>query len=385
MSTLTANNIHLERMLCLSRDNPNVMKKVFRLLEEEVRASNNPRLVDAPCYLHPTHTAFKNAEKALSVSVVSLLGNLHGFFKTSSARRADMVEVREELAETLQDEMDEILDQFFRRHVDTRWLEAERCIQRLLDHWTSTVEYFTVYLPNSPLPNNKLALKCKKYKKIAAQLCQEEAVKTKIRAKFLLLLAQTTKTFLTLLQAQQPMIHKLQELAFDMFNRLGNMVVRPEHMPSRASKVKDMDLFDKSILLSSKDCSFVACCSEEVAMLCSDDRQAIRRELKDSAVAMLIYLQNNLPWDQPLYMQLAFLDPQKRTERNTPNYGAAFFNRFTEPEKVKLAVLLGQYQALPVGQVTVYTAVRCTVYSIQCTVQCTVLSELICCNLHTAH
>ena len=48
MSTLTANNIHLERMLCLSRDNPAVMKKVFRLLEEEVRASNNPRLVDEP-------------------------------------------------------------------------------------------------------------------------------------------------------------------------------------------------------------------------------------------------------------------------------------------------------------------------------------------------
>ena len=47
---------------------------------------------------------------------------------------------------------------------------------------------------------------------------------------------------------------------------------------------------------------------------------------------------------------------QKRTDRNTPNYGvavAAFLNRFTEQEKVKLAVLLGQYQALPAGQVRV--------------------------------
>ena len=91
-------------------------------------------------------------------------------------------------------------------------------------------------------------------------------------------------------------------------------------------------------------------------MLCSDDRHANRRELRDSAVAMLIYLQNNLPWDKPLYMQLAFLDPQKRTDRNTPIYGvavAAFLNRFTKQEKVKLAVLLGQYQDLPVGQVRV--------------------------------
>jgi hypothetical protein len=109
-----------------------------------------------------THTSFKKAALAQKVSVVSLLGNLHGFFKTSTARREDMVEVREELAEQLEEEYEEVLDQFFLRHVDTRWLESGPCLRRLLDHWDSTVEYFMGYLPNSPLQNNKKAVKSKK-------------------------------------------------------------------------------------------------------------------------------------------------------------------------------------------------------------------------------
>ena len=89
--------------------------------------------------------------------------------------------------------------------------------------------------------------------------------------------------------------------------------------------------------------------------MCSDDRHAIRRELRDSAVAMLIYLQNNLPWDKPLYLHLSFMDPLKRTMREVPVAVAEELNRFTEPEKVNLAVLLAQYQALPAAQVCIST------------------------------
>ena len=66
----------------------------------------------------------------------------------------------------MEEGLEEVLDQFFLRHVATRWLEAGPAIQRLLDHWDSTVEYFMVYLPFSPLPNNRIAVKSKKYKAI---------------------------------------------------------------------------------------------------------------------------------------------------------------------------------------------------------------------------
>ena len=102
METLEKSKIPVAKMMCLSRDNPTVMRKVYRLLEGEAAIANCPRLVDAPCLLHPTHTAFKQAVKSMENSVVHLLGLLHGFFKTSTARREDMVEVREELG-TMED------------------------------------------------------------------------------------------------------------------------------------------------------------------------------------------------------------------------------------------------------------------------------------------
>ena len=46
-SSLDKAHIYLSKMICLSRDNPNVMKKMFRLLEEEAIAQNNPRIIDA--------------------------------------------------------------------------------------------------------------------------------------------------------------------------------------------------------------------------------------------------------------------------------------------------------------------------------------------------
>ena len=102
------------------------------------------------------------AAKSLHKNIVSLLGLVHGFFKTSAARREDMIEVREELAESLEDIYEEALNQFFLRHVATRWLESGPCIKRLLDHWDSTVVYFMEYLPNSSSQNNKRAVKSNK-------------------------------------------------------------------------------------------------------------------------------------------------------------------------------------------------------------------------------
>lgn len=94
LSSLEKANIHQSKVVCLSRDNPNVMKRVFKLLEESFKAANNPKLVDAPCLLHTTHTSFQKAMLALEENIGSLLANIHSFFKVSTARREDMIEVR---------------------------------------------------------------------------------------------------------------------------------------------------------------------------------------------------------------------------------------------------------------------------------------------------
>ena len=358
VETLNKNNIHLANMGCLSRDNPSVMQRVFKLLRNDVTAAGCPRLVEAPCLLHPTHTAFMNAEKALKDSIVSLLGNLHGFFSTSTARREDMREVREELAEQLEDEFSEVLGQFFLRHVDTRWLESGPAIQRLLDHWDSTVEYFSVYLPASSLQNNKNALKSKQYIKIASFLSPQELLKTKIRAKFLLFLSNLTKTFLTTLQSEKPMVHKLLQLSFEMFMSFCKLVVKPEFRPKEISMVSKLDLTQDRTLMLSKECGFVVCCREELNSLSGEERLDMRREMRSSAVAMLKHLQTRFPWDDTLLQHLSFLNPKARLESKTPEYGVAVaseLKRFSEEEESNLAVQLTLYQGLDVEEVPLFS------------------------------
>ena len=350
VASLNKSGIHLSRMVCLSRDNPAVMKKVFRSLEAAVINEKNPKLVDAPCLLHPTHTAFKKAVLALDMNLVSLLGNIHGFFKTSTARREDMIEVREELEEELEEVFTEVLDQFFIRCVDTRWLESGPAIQRLLEHWPSTVRYFMDYLPNSPNQNNKKAIKSKKFKAIADFLGPAEEVKTKVRAKFLALLAGLTKSFLTILQAVQPMVHRLLPLAREMFMKIATLVIKPEARPETYTEIKKLNLKDVKKLLDPGDCGFMSCCRSEVNNMDREDRKAIKKEMRGSVVVMLSYLQSNIPWECSLLQKLNFLDPKNRTDSNTAENGvdvAKILYRFSEEELGSLAVQLNTYQALP--------------------------------------
>lgn len=53
LSSLQKDGISITNLLCISRDNPNVMIKFARLVEEAALAANNPKIIDAPCYLHP--------------------------------------------------------------------------------------------------------------------------------------------------------------------------------------------------------------------------------------------------------------------------------------------------------------------------------------------
>ena len=65
----------------------------------------------------------------MNVSISSLLSALHSFMN-STARREDMTEVGQEFAGDV--DFKEKLEQFYKRHISTRWLEMEPCLKRLL-------------------------------------------------------------------------------------------------------------------------------------------------------------------------------------------------------------------------------------------------------------
>ena len=72
---------------------------------------------------------------------------------------------------------------------------------------------------------NKNAVQSKMNKSIMKHLFDEEAVKIKIRLKFLSFVAHQTKTFLTLLQSEQPMIHILMSLALATFQNIVKLFI----------------------------------------------------------------------------------------------------------------------------------------------------------------
>ena len=202
--SLEKDGFTLGKVLQLSRDNPNVMKSVFSKLKIEAAAAGNPNLLDAPCYIHPTHTAFRKAVCSLVTDMSDILNDLFGFFKHTMARRSDLRDVRQKLADRLGEEFDEPLSQSFLRHVESRWLEMQNCLVRLLSLWDSSSEYFLVYLPNSTSQLDKKTIETDRYKKLAKFFRGTSGVRNKIRVRFLIFLSKIFRPILIVLQAQNP-------------------------------------------------------------------------------------------------------------------------------------------------------------------------------------
>ena len=81
--------------LCVvSHDNPNVNKKLVSLVDQYIKDQHNIKLLDVgACMLHPTHTSFRKALDELDTDVWSLAMDLHGYFKISTLRREDILEI----------------------------------------------------------------------------------------------------------------------------------------------------------------------------------------------------------------------------------------------------------------------------------------------------
>ena len=160
-------DLPLTSVIGFSHDNPTLMQATSRQFIAKAQEEGNPAVIDLVCYLHPTHTAFQKAVQALRSDVALHLVNLHSFFKHSTARREDRNLVQEKCAEEMEDNFAEELNQFYLRHVSSRWLEMGKVVQRVLDLWDSAVAYFLDFLTSPGASQaNKAALKTERCNQI---------------------------------------------------------------------------------------------------------------------------------------------------------------------------------------------------------------------------
>ena len=365
MKSLLDSGLPLTRVLSLSRDNPTVMQALFRLLKQELEDRGNPSLIDLICYLHGTHTAFEKCEEALaeeelqdeddvSVSISSLLSALHSFMN-STARREDMTEVGQEFAGDV--DFNEKLEQFYKRHISTRWLEMEPCLKRLLGRWKTTVQYFTVYLPASSSPSDKKALKTDRYQLIFNAFKPSQEPKTKAKVIFLQYVCKLTLPFLTNFQSSKPMIHLLYTSSAELFESLARLIMKPavfEEMESQ-SKYTEIDFFQKSTLLPVLQMTSLSnLIKEETRMMTVNETYSLLYTMRHALQTMVSYLQTHLPLDDSFYKCLGFLDPRVRkvwTGEVTSLVSAADLiarklNRFNDDELMDLQRQVEVYQSL---------------------------------------
>ena len=195
LESLQLDHLHLERMLALSKDDCAVMKSFTRKLIIQCEEAGNPKILDCPDYLHPTHTSLKKGLKEQPIDADKLLVNIHGFFKLSTARRWDQLEIREKLDNGEN-------SQFFQRHVSTRWLTMGPVIEIVVDHWESLREFFLKYIPDKNDQASREAMETLRYREIVEVLKDSKHRANLARLKFIIFLCKQTDIFLKTFQSE---------------------------------------------------------------------------------------------------------------------------------------------------------------------------------------
>ena len=126
---------------------------------------------------------------------------LHGYFKQSTARREDLLEI----SSIFEDKS----DLFFLQPVDTRWLSTQPVLERIQKKWGTITQYFCTFVKNSNDQNEKNARKTARYKRILEFLEPGQNQLTYTTICWAIHLAKKTKSFLTMFQKEGCMVHRL--------------------------------------------------------------------------------------------------------------------------------------------------------------------------------
>ena len=162
-------------LLHLGMDGPNVNLSFENKLESNLESINTSFLRIGTCSLHPTHTAFRKGIKSLYSNTINISGekestfdlddffnDLHFFFKLSSARREDYASL---------ENATNVVAQYAKKHVETRWLTMKYVALRLLEQWPNLKEYFLNFLPKQSNFKSEIA---KTYRYIRIKEAVEE-------------------------------------------------------------------------------------------------------------------------------------------------------------------------------------------------------------------
>lgn len=298
-------SLNLNNLVSVSRDNPNVNKKLMQLLAKHIKENNGISLVEAgECYLHPVHTSFKKGLDNLDVDVWSLAVDLHAYFKLSTARREDLLDI----GSIFEDET----DLFLLRPVDTRWLTALPVLERISRKFKTLVHYFCEFVRNSNHPNERTARKSERYIRIYEFLKPSARSKTLANINWAIHLAGKTSNFLTIFQREAPMIHETWFRSAILLTDMAEIFVTQP--PVTRKDLVEFDFLDYSKWKRIEDLDVGEQVKAVLKDIPSDDRKETLKSFQKSVSEMTKYMQSKLPLDNAVILKCRSLCPQAREE-----------------------------------------------------------------------
>ena len=237
-------SLGLSGPLQVSMDGPNVNRRAFDLLNDQLEGEVGHRLLNAgSCGLHTLHNSFRSGFGAVKWELEHSFNCLYHLFKDSPARREDFTSLTGSSV-------------FPRKFCQTRWIENVPVAERVLEMWANVQKYVeAVKAKKLPDPKNKSF--------IAVADCATDPLFLP-RVHTFISIARDVSPFLTLYQTDMPM---LPFLSADLVNVLRNLLrrfLKPAEMDKLKSPAKllGMDVTDRALHMdgSKVDIGFAAGC-----------------------------------------------------------------------------------------------------------------------------
>ena len=283
-----------ENCIAFGSDNAPVMvggkKGVYGFIKE--RAAS---VYSAGCPCHLLHIAAKNGAKTLALQVEDVLTDAYYYLKHSAKRQTEFKEIQElSSGENLK-----VL-----KHVPTRWLSLKHCTDRLLHLRTPLRDYF------------------RKERKDSGS-CRPERVFKFLNSHTSVCLCMFLcyalegfdKTNLSL-QAEKPMIHKLQRVLIDFYRSLLVKFLKPsaftgKHVLGVDIKLSYNQRTDKDLMIGEKTRTFM-----EEKKMSETKMQDICKRAREFYKTAAKYVAEKLPLQDQTLQHAEVFDPEKIQQKS---------------------------------------------------------------------
>ena len=246
------------------------------------------------------------------VKIQNFTFELHAWFKISPCKREDFLQVAFELQSMEYFSKNKAL---FYRHVETRWLILVPVLEKVLERWEVSKEYFLEYLPKRK-GFEKGAATNERYKRISTLFKRENVILVQIA--FLIDAAIPFQKFLTTFQFEGPLIHILFKELKSLLKSIMLRFIDPKILEGNSeADLAKIVVDSEENQLSLNKIVVRAKTGRSLKKLSAHDTRRERTAMKNVLVAVSSYLQEKLPLQDKLLISAACLHPVNRKKHSS--------------------------------------------------------------------